>query len=104
MDVDHPVPTVCDCGRMTEGGGACDLCVRSIRAIAEAEANPPPPPPPEPPEIEERVIHPPGGCFRCGASNSGMLCDFCNAELHGLPRREGDPIIKFPKPLTNCGY
>jgi len=95
-----------DCGRKSKRleSGRCMSCRLRLNARAKAAAAPSPPPPaPEPPP-EPVVIHAPGGCFRCGASISGMLCDFCNAELHGLPRREGDPIIKFPKPLTNCGY
>jgi len=98
-------PTMCtDCGGITTGGGACGPCIQRIRVEAEAEANPPPPPPEPPPEIKERIIRAPGGCIRCGSKVDGLLCGLCSSELHGLPRREGDPVIKFPKPLTICGY
>ncbi len=109
-EAEHLRPSTCtDCGRPTTGGGACSACVQRIRAGAEAEANPRPPelhpPEPEPPpEAKTVFLGAPKGCFRCGCEGQGMVCGGCSAELFGLPRREGDPVIKFPRNLSNCGY
>jgi hypothetical protein len=95
------------CGRVTATpGGVCVPCTLRDRAEEAAAAAPPPPPPaPEPPPVKRPVFigaHP--GCFRCGRLGVGMLCGSCGAELFGLPRREGDPVIRFPRNLTIAGY
>jgi hypothetical protein len=94
------------CGTVTtRPGGVCACCVLRLRAEEAAAAAPPPPvPAPEPvTEVKTVFLGAPPGCFKCGGGCPGLLCDGCNAELHGLPRREGDPIIRYPKPLSRCG-
>ena len=88
-------PEYCgECRRVTTTpGGICVPCVLRLRAEEAARTNPPPPEPPP----KQEVIQAPGGCFKCGTPG-GRLCAGCDAELHGIPRREGDPVIKYPRP------
>ena len=96
-------PEFCEeCKRVTTTpGGVCGPCVLHLRAKEAAPAAPPPPPP----ELEPKQVfigaH--SGCFRCGVVGQGLVCGGCTFELHGIPRREGDPILKYPKPLSDAG-
>ena len=96
-------PTICtECGKMTEGGGACPACVRSIQRAAEEAANPRPPAPPPAPEPapEPVALRAPGGCVSCGRKGEGLMCGGCSAARYGLPSRPGDPVIKYPRPCN----
>ena len=103
----YQLPTTCpDCGGLTTGGGLCGSCVKAMQAAVELEVNPPPstpPPEPEPEPTPEKTtvfIGAPPGCFRCGVEGHGKVCAGCASTLFGLPLREGDVNIRYPKPCN----
>lgn len=102
-------PHLALCGRCekvsaTLDGGVCAPCGLKIKAEAAA---PPPPPEPEPiPEVNQTTFlgaHP--GCFRCERVGPWKICPSCTSALFGVPgNKEGDPVLKYPKPLSAAGW
>lgn len=94
----YPIPEWCSgCGKVTTAqGGVCTPCVLRDRAEEAARNNPPPEP--EPVVEQPRSIGSPRGCFSCGVEGHGKLCAGCASTRFGLPRRESDPVLRYPAP------